>query len=313
MKPRGLIDTLGTGFALVARRPLLLVLPILLDGLLRYAPGISAASLLSRLADWVAEWSLKWSGAPDQAATMVSEIQASGERLAQVNVLGLLTWQVPTLRGPLAQLQGQGIWASMEQVTGLVIVGAVLTVAGLALGAVFYAGLANAVRSEGMTSALVRRVLRGWLWLAVYRLLQGGALIVGGLVIAVLLGVAALVGDLAVALVAAAVAAAVFLVAFHLFFVEGAIFLSEVPPVQAIRQSVTVVSRNFWPCLGLWSLTLIVGLGMRLLWGRLGGPSGTAVALVGHAIVATGLIAAVMGFYQDRWQQQQTAKGARRD
>ena len=49
-RPRGIIDSLGIGFSLVARRPILLVIPLLLDLFLWLGPRLSISTIASELA-----------------------------------------------------------------------------------------------------------------------------------------------------------------------------------------------------------------------------------------------------------------------
>ncbi len=98
-----------------------------------------------------------------------------------------------------------------------------------------------------------------------------------------------------------------------LFFVTPAIVLDDANVATAVWRSVNVVVRNFWGTVGLWLLTQFILVGFSLIWQRLSQwPLGGVVGIFGNAYLATGLIAASIYFYQDRYARWQTQRAARR-
>ena len=89
---------------------------------------------------------------------------------------------------------------------------------------------------------------------------------------------------------------------FMLYFVLAALVTDGVGLGQAMWRSFNVVSRNFWSTLGLVILTTVILAGFGFIWQRLApqSPGGTAVAIVGNALLLTGLTAARLLFYKDR-------------
>jgi hypothetical protein len=92
----------------------------------------------------------------------------------------------------------------------------------------------------------------------------------------------------------------------YLFFVPEAVFVSQVGPLQAVKHSVAVVRTSFWPAAMLMVLTTVILLGMARVWmlsaSALQAPWGVGLAILGHAYIASGLLAAAMAFYRERHQ-----------
>jgi hypothetical protein len=90
----------------------------------------------------------------------------------------------------------------------------------------------------------------------------------------------------------------------YLYFVPDAIFVSQVGPLRAVRNSVLVVRGSFWSAVGIIVLVTVLLLGMGRVWellaGTLPGPLGVGVGILGNAYIASGIIAASMGFYRER-------------
>jgi hypothetical protein len=86
--------------------------------------------------------------------------------------------------------------------------------------------------------------------------------------------------------------------------VPDAIVLSQVGPLQAIRNSVAVVRLSPWATWAIVGLTVLVLAGMGQVWDlvarRLTEPWGVALAVLGNAYIVSGLVAAGMRFYRER-------------
>jgi hypothetical protein len=94
---------------------------------------------------------------------------------------------------------------------------------------------------------------------------------------------------------------AIFWLYVNLFFTVQALFVSNVGPVRAILNSITVVRLSTSSALGLIALLFIVSWGMSYVWSMLG-TSDLAIAagILGNAYIGTGLTIAGMIFYRDR-------------
>ena len=88
-----------------------------------------------------------------------------------------------------------------------------------------------------------------------------------------------------------------------LYFVVAALVLDGTGLVDSLRRSFYVVTRNFWSSLGLVILTAVILTGFGLIWQRIAvfSPVGIAVAIGGNALLLTGLTAARLVFYRDRY------------
>ncbi len=196
-----------------------------------------------------------------------------------------------------------------------------ILVVGLGLGSAFLTTIASqmpaapAKSSEGEPVELekkprffwLRRGLRTW-----------GLVLVYGLILLVLITVLLFVMSLALTpvmvvapQVASALAALVALVVIWaglwlylvLYFVVAALVLDGTGLVDSLRRSFYVVTRNFWSSLGLVIITAVILTGFGLIWQRVAvlSPVGIAVAIGGNALLLTGLTAARLVFYRDRY------------
>ncbi|NJO04246.1 MAG: hypothetical protein HC876_01170 [Chloroflexaceae bacterium] len=109
-----------------------------------------------------------------------------------------------------------------------------------------------------------------------------------------------------------------FLIGFWIMVYTGfaveAVLISEVNTLQAILYSIRLVQRNFWSAMGLLMLTILITTGLSFLWADLiQGFWGVLVAVLGSAYISSGLVAARMVFYQQRWKEiTQSTKTKRR-
>ena len=101
-------------------------------------------------------------------------------------------------------------------------------------------------------------------------------------------------------------------VALNTFFTVQALVLQDVGLVQAVWRSSSIVRRNLWATLGLIFLSLLIQLGFGQIWQRLNtGSWETLLGIVGNAYIGSGVMAAIMIFYLDRywrWQEEQRAE-----
>ena len=117
------------------------------------------------------------------------------------------------------------------------------------------------------------------------------------------LTLASLLSENLVAILSALFLAVALWIGFYLFFVIDAIVISDVGPIRAIWNSINVVRRNLWSALGLVILINIIAMGLPYLWRALTAtPWGTALGILGNAYVGSGLVAASLIFYRDRYR-----------
>lgn len=325
----GLIDTLSLGFKLVQRRVWLMLVPILVDIWFWLGPRLSIRPLIDGL---LRLWSQ--AGLPNDLAEMADSyrqlLMAVGD---QFNLFWLLDSGVTWMQGLVPRLGNAprfGSASATVEVSPLSLLAWVplLLLIGLGLGSLFLTCLVSQLEvekagEEGQAPVGLRswvgRGLRIWLGIAVYGFVVLAVGLAGlmvfslGLTVVMLFvpGLTTALGTLGFLLLGW-VGLWLYLM---LYFVVAAIVLDGVSLPQALWRSANVVARNFWGTLGLALLSTLLLSGFGLIWQRLAGlgPWGTLVGIVGNAFLATGLAAARLIFYQDRyarWQQTLAAQRA---
>lgn len=297
-KPKGVIDSLGEGFTLVFRRPYLLALPIALELILWNVPRIKAAPLFSRVIDAFTSFSGR-EASPDQLLQLNSLTQQTTNVLDSVNLLAMLSWQLPKLASLGLQGGGKaveiGSWPALLGITLALAAGALLA------GCLFLQPMAFIIREGQVTTRRVLQSLRrGYVRLAVYLV----TVVAIGTIILLVTGVLAAVGFGAVpALFTLSVLVALvgaLLLSFYLFFGEEAVFVGELGGFSAIRESYRVVRTNFWSVAGLFLLITIISQGLGVVWLSLTRTlPGLYVAILGNSFIGTGMAAAVMVYYRE--------------
>jgi hypothetical protein len=314
----GLIETLNAGFEQINRIPWILGLPILIDLFLWFAPRLSAAPVIHRLATRALEMyqGVTASGldptAADQARQSVSDLDAAASTfnvfsLLVVNVAAVPSIMPPSLTGAVAQEINSGPLLAL-------VVLIVLVVGGL-LGCLYLGAIAQQVRDKRFDPlVLARRVWFYWLSVIGFILLAGVFIVAVSIPVGIVVGLAqyaapGLGGALwSVALTFVQIAGVLFMI--YLFFLVYAIVVSEVGPVRAAISSARVVANNFWTSVGFIVLFYVISLGMQVVWTALSASSiGTAAAIAGNAYIESGLAAASMLYYSSRVSRLPAARG----
>ena len=305
----GIIETLSAGFELVRRRPWLVLLPIVLDVGLWIAPKLSILSLMRGL---LGEAAASVAAYPDMA-TRLPEMSQMLEKVAESANLGTLLSSgylaVPSL--PVAGTSFFGWTRQVVEVNsalGFVGLVAGLSLAGLMLGTLYLAPIADQVR-DGCVDwpSLAGRLPRYWLRLLGAWFLIALALTFLGFPMVLMLGLFGLFSQGLASLMLGLASFAVLWVAFYLAFVPEAILYGEDGVLQAVGHSINVVRMHFWSTLGLLVLVNVIMAGLAFIWERLAKSApGAVLAIAGNAYIGTGLTAAVFVFYRERlqtWQQ----------
>jgi hypothetical protein len=299
---RGVIDSIGAGFALVHRWPFLLVLPILVDAFLWLVPRVSPRPVLERLVDQFGALT-EGGGALGESEAVREQVVQNFETLGGANLLGLLGWQVPTFLHPLSLYRYSQ--AELFAVSGwgqgalgvLALALASVLLACLYLGPIAQGALGHPLR-PGLFLAQTPRL---WRRLTAYLALVIGLVLVTvpvvGLGWVLFQTLHPFLGGLFLAFaLSGGVVASV-----YLFLAKPAIFLEGLGAVAALKRSVTLTYRHFWSVLGLFLLFNLISLGLGLLLASLAAlPWGLLLAMMGNAYLATGLSAAVMVYYLHR-------------
>ena len=301
--PLGVIDSLNAGFSAVARKPGLLLIPLLLDLFLWIGPRLSITPVV---ADLAARLQKITGGTADSSAALFE--QSMSEILGSYNMFSALsTWPLgtPSLlagndleAGPLGTLVTIQVQALDELLAWLLS----LTLAGLLIGSLYLGLIARWTGGDHVP-------LRTWArftWIHWARIVA--------LVFVVLLGAFCLSVSffLAVEIIAMIFAplASLLLVGgigiamwglFHLFFAAHGILLEGLSVSQAIGNSVTLVRQYRFSSVGLLVITVIISLGLGTIWHIPPTKSWMRlVAIAGNAFINTGLAAATFVFYRER-------------
>ncbi len=296
-KPLGAIDALSGGFALIARRPWVLLAPIALNLFLWQGPQISARPLFQQIG---AALTLPPTLNPtaetlEGLQTLKQGLQAAGEQFNVFEFIGVAMPGIMPAGAPAAALPRQILFAISDAPSLLALAGAFL-LAGFFFLTLYLESIARGVRVTPRVP-LLRSFLN---ILALVFLLS----CVGALVLAPLLFVAALVTSFDPA-VGSFLVLLVFMlilwVLLYLSFAVPAIVLSGANAAQAIAHSLSIFRWNFWSAMGLVFLVYIIQVGFTVVWEQLGdSPWGMAVDLVANPFLASGLMAGTMLFYMDR-------------
>jgi hypothetical protein len=302
MRLTGVIDTLSAGYGVVNRHPWVILIPILLDLFLWLGPQVTAARLVSRTLGQVAMLGPRATLGLDQAQQR--------ELVAAVESYNLLSALAPSLAGVPSLVAALGVRNPL-QATAVESWGVALAIfagaafGGMLIGSFYYAILAQEVRDGAVSLArLVGHAVRSWIRILLYLLVLIGLALLFGLPVGFVAVGAALVSPELGSLALSAVTVALIWVGLYLFFVPEAIFLSQVGPFQAIKNSVAVVRTSFWAAVGIILLITVVLLGMGRVWelasSSFEGPWGLGLGILGNAYIASGLVAASMAFYKER-------------
>jgi hypothetical protein len=317
-QPTGVIETLSAGFTAVNHHLWVLLLPILLDVFLWLGPHVSYSPLVGPVVTHATEWTRQVAFGPRRApanrelsVALDQSRQWLIARSDEVNGLALLAWgpiALPSVAAFPASVRSNASDEGLAFVNawsdGLVLVGACMGLS-LLLGGWFYRGLAGASAGlRGRALAAGRSTPRAVVdVLGLVGVLLATALLLG-LPVLLLIGFTALVSPPVAVLGSALVLGGLLFASVHLFFAVDAIFVSDAGPLAAIQRSVVLVRRHLRPSVLLMILTWLILAGMNRVWDLLASnlqpPYGVALAILGNAYIASGLIAAGMIFYTQR-------------
>lgn len=316
-QPLGVLACITAGFEITARRPWLLLLPILLDLFLWLGPRLSMAPLLAEI---------KIALPPEVVGngTNYQILQETLDQLSgQFNLFGTLSpgplVGLPTLMrtrmmrtDDLAAnpLGSRPAW-TVSSLAGLWGYAFLLGMIGLALNVLYLRQIGQSVIQE------TERALPGpgsavalWIQLCVSVLValpiallitMPLALTASGLLTPGLGSIFSLI-----------LLSFVFYVVFHLIFVIPGLVQLRKPLLRAVWESALLVQVDFMRALALVLIILGVTAGLNFVW-SLPDPTSwaTLVGIGGHAFVATALTVALFVFYQERLGYLQAIQQAR--
>ncbi len=319
----GVIETLSSGFGMVARRPWLMAVPVIFDLLLWLCPRIIAAPLVNKGLDWYdqvytdsfSQLASNYGTAARNMEESYEQFRALAEQMGNSNLLGLaatplvieaLDSPLPSLINitsvsPTAELFQRPV-ISVDSGGVLFFLWVGLGALGMMAAALYLGPIAQSIQSRSMgMEEFDKRLGTNWARLLSFLAFVLGLLLFIGIPMLLIVGIIGLwlppLGSLLLTLVGAASLWAML----FLFFVNSAIFLGDLDVLKAIRSSFVTVRGNFWSVLFLFFLVIIIQWGTIFAWGLvLGHPLGMLVAILGNAYIATGLAASTLLFYRDR-------------
>lgn len=309
----GVIDSIASGFRVLARFPWLILVPVLLDVALWLGPQLSVKPLITPLAAAV-------QAPPDMAlsADYQQALETSRQLMTQFgdqfNLLSFLAnglLGVPSLAGGEAAGQnqiGSALRVEVPSVGALAGWLTLLMILSVVIGAVYLVLIAQHLRAAPFAlPALARSFVRTLGRLLIFTLLIGLLLLAASLPLALLSGLLALVGGVTGTLLAVSLIVFVgWWVRLGFTFIVPAMVLDEVGVRHSIWRSINLVTHNLFSTMGLVILLSLIGSGFSLVWQRLAGaPLGVAIGILGNATLGTGLLISVFIYYRDcvrRWQ-----------
>ena len=291
----GVIETVGNAFVLLNKRPYMLIPPVVLDLFLWLGVRLSLQPLTDTIIRWIGK-------SPSIDSATIDHIRNAG---TSFNLFDLLAISMPTF---VTRVGADAIAGASNRTIGsmewwlLLPLGFLLFVVGIAIGVFYLTLLGFMVRDErvavgSLAATSTKNILRTY---AYFLLLLGVALLI--LFPLLMLSAVLLVFGISILpLLTLFLAFAAIWAYVLLYFAQDAIVVSKAGPARAIYLSYNVVRANFWPCVGLIVVSMIIQIGTPLaLVAFTRSPWGVPLAFIAHAYILTGLAVAAMLFYRDR-------------
>jgi len=295
----GVIDTLSAGYTTVNRCPWIIAVPVLLDLFFWLGHHLSLAPLVQDLLVRMQDTA----GRSDDLLLAYPEYWESlGRAGEQYNLFSLLAIHFPGLPSLMSTREGLGPKIALSDPWAALGLSVLLPVLGVLLASIYYVAISRQVKgaAEGV-GELWGRVWKSWGRFLGFMFLAAGIGLLFGLPLLVLVFVVASINSSVLGIVASLVWLAFLWIGFYLFFVAAAMVISDVGPIQAVRNSVAVIRFNPGSALGLVALIWLIQLGMPIVWDAIAQNAvGTVAGVLGNAYIATGLTAASMIYYRDR-------------
>ncbi len=306
-KPLGVIDALSSGFALVARRPWVIVLPVAFNLFLWLGPQVNAKPIFEQMIALVSASAATPSMTPEALQGLdasKSMLQSMADSFNVLNVVALFALGVPALLGleTLPTNPPHAPWFVVRDIGTLLALSALFALVGIFIATLYLETLARAVRRDEKVQTFAPRVARSYFNTGILVALALFGLLV---VFSPFLIGATLLSLFSQGLASFVLIAGMMLVLWavlYMAFALPAVFVSGSNALQAIWNSVTVFRYNSWSAMGLVFLIYLIQMGFSLVWQQLLVSAWAAVFnVVANAFLGTGLVAAAMLFYHDRF------------
>ena len=301
---------MSAGYRFLGRRVELLLIPVLLDMVLWFAPRLTLSPIFEQIANFYLSTPETTAMVSEAAQLTPAQLQetfrlAGAESNLWSGLVSANLMHVPSLLAGANPTTGMGVIPIDNSLLALGIY-LLLAVAGIFIGVVYLMLLARNL-PLGKAGQAVRQLKPATVLRNFGRVL-GFALIVIMLLGAILLPLTLMAGLLTLVAPAAGNVAAIFigaipiLVFLYLAFVTIAMVVDDMGIWAAVKHSAGMIRFHLFSTLGILVLTGFIGLGLSLLLFQLAatGPAGAAVAILAQAYVGTGLTMALMVFYRTR-------------
>ncbi len=308
-----IIDALREGFEATNRRLWLLVFPAGLDFWLWLGPRISAQPVIHKAINGI----LAASG-PLPNQDWYKSVEGFLKTLESVNLSLLLSNELigwPSFVATAGQLPTPSGWSPPTTVLSsagtVFLVSLGLFVLGILLAAIYFKSVVVGL-SERRTGrfGFLGGVANTWVQGTLYILLLMFMAFILSIPVSLFVGILTLVSP---SLGMASMGVLLMLLSWTflgimilLAFVIDAIVWDDVGVMQGVIRSLRVVMRNFWSTFGLILLSNILVAGFGVIWERLAHSTiGITAGILGNAYIGTGVIAASLLFYRDRYDRLQ--------
>ena len=311
----GIIDSLSGGFRLLGRHVELLLIPLLLDVWLWFAPRLSIAPLFARVSAFY-ERSTSVEGMPPDLAEMSSQVPVMLAAMGESsNIWAMMVnssvLHVPSLLAAIPPVGESSIVALANPLLAALLMFG-LSVAGIVFG-VFYLHLLVQrlpLNQEGASAPsfrvhprrFVERATRDTLKVLFFIVLTLAAILAITIPVSMGIGLIALISPALTSVLAVVLGGLSLVFFFYLYFVVVGMIADDLSIRQAVVQSVSLVRAQFWATLGFIIVTSLISVGFSLIFGRLAAaaPIGTLISLLANAYIGTGLTMALLVFYRTR-------------
>lgn len=309
--PPSLMGSLMAGFDATANHIGLLLLPVLLDLLLWFGPHLRLDQLIGRMI----------AGMQDQAGANAGEMGDLArfsaqfwsilvERLNYFSILRTYPVGIPSLMvtsQPLNTPLGQPASWEVPSLGIAALLWILFTLIGLGLGAFYFSMIAQVIASEKLS---LREIISAWSRMARRTVLLALLLAIFMVALSVpascLISLAAM-GALPFGQIGLWIFAGLALwILLPFAFSPHGVFLNDTPVLVSLRDSTRITRATMAKTVLFFITLLILDEGLSILWQIPRDDSWLAlVGLIGHAFVATALVAASFVYYRDanRWLQ----------
>jgi hypothetical protein len=309
-QPMGVLGCLAAGFEIVARRPSLIILPLLLDLFLWLGPRLSLAPIFTELDQFYKNLP----PAEGQLALLNEQLMLLSPQMSSIgatryNLFAALS-PAPLLGVPTAisvQLtleRPMGVRPEIVIASPFVAFGwiVLLTVVGLGISALYLRVVGRQVITETEKELpdpqSFLTLWRHFIALVLIVLFILGPLSLAGSIFAFLV---ALISPGLFFFAMLSLFALLMFVVFHLIFAIPGMVQLRRSPLHAIQESILLTRVDFVGVSLLVLLILVISRGFNVVW-TLPDPAtwSNLIGIAGHAFVSTALIATLFVYYQER-------------